>query len=134
MEVTYTTLLNDNNDQLLLQDHIACRTARNTRKIEYVNLTDEDVASLNDEEQLEENSKRVIKVFQDESNKSFFNKYTTSKSANGEVTTAMTIGFSYARNLTNDEARQIYDSIFMRSMFAEVISNYLNNGGNAQQR
>ena len=134
VEVTYTTLLNDNNDQLLLQDHIACRTARNTRKIEYVNLTDEDVASLNDEEQLEENSKRVIKVFQDESNKSFFNKYTTSKSANGEVTTAMTIGFSYARNLTNDEARQIYDSIFMRSMFAEVISNYLNNGGNAQQR
>lgn len=127
VEVTYTTILNDNNDALRLQDHILRRTAKNTRKVEYTDLTDADVESLSGDEELEENSTRVIKVFQDASNKSFFNKYTTSKSVNGEVTTAMTIGFSYARDLTNDEARQVHDQLFMRSLFTEVISNYLNN-------
>lgn len=134
VEVTYTTLINDNNDNLRLQDHVIRRTAKSTQKVEYTNLSDEDVESLNDDEQLEENTTRVIKVFQDASNKSFFNKYTTSKSVNGDVTTAMTIGFSYSRELTNDEARQIHDIMFMRSFFTEVISNYLNNGGNARQR
>lgn len=129
VEVTYTTILNENNDHIELIDHIVKRTAQNTRKVEYVDLSAEDVENLKDDE-MDVNSKRVIKVFQDASNKSFFNKYTISKSANGEVTTAMSIGFSYGRDLTNDESRQINDPMFMRSLFTEVICSYLSNGTN----
>lgn len=131
VEVTYTTILNEDNGNIELQDHIIKSTAQNTRKVEYVDLSAEEVERLKKEGDMESNSKKVIKVFQDASNKSFFNKYTTSKAANGDVTTAMTIGFSYARELTDEEAQLIHDPQFMRSMFAEVIYNYLSNGVNS---
>lgn len=129
IEVSYTTIENVENEELVLQDYIVSRSGKKSSKVEYANVPSEHVNEIvNDNANLTWVTKRVVKIFYDLTNKGAYNTYTITADEDGNISTEMVAKYSYSDEIEPNQIPTIHNPEVMRSHFAEVIRNYLSNG------
>lgn len=135
IEVTLSTLENVDFNQFIRHDLIINSSSKSTQKVEYLNI-DADAAEeiLNDNHDVNAHTTRKVRFFHDLFNKSAYTTYTFSSEDNGVINTVMTTKYSEYDDIEPDQLDTLYDGQTMRNRFARVITNYLSNGEDGQNR
>lgn len=129
IEVSFATLENIDNEQYALSNLILSRSAKKSRKIIYQNVpTDQIGVILNDNRNLQWYEKKLVRIFHDLTNKAAYTTYTITEDENGHIHHVMTAKYSYSEDVAAGDLANIHNPRTMRTNFASVINNYLNNG------
>ena len=135
LEVTLSTIENVDFNQFLRHDLITNSSSKTTQKVEYLNI-EADAAEeiLNDNGDVNAHTTRKVRFFHDAFNKSAYTTYTFSSEENGVVNSVMTTKYSEYDDIGPDQLETLYDAQTMRGRFARVLTNYLSNGVDGQDR
>ncbi len=135
IEVTLSTIENVDFDRFKLHELIVSSSSKSTQKVEYHNI-DADAAEeiLNDNKDVNVSTTRIVRFFHDLLNKHSYTTYTFNSEDNGVINSIMTTKYSEYDEIVPDELRTIYESQNMRNRFARVLTNYLSNGADGQDR
>lgn len=135
LEVTLSTIENVDFNQFLRRDLITNSSSKTTQKVEYLNI-DADAAEeiLNDNGDVNTHTSRKVRLFYDPFNKSAYTTYTFSSEENGVINSVMTTKYSEYDDIEPDMLDTLYDAQTMRARFARVLTNYLSNGADGQDR
>lgn len=135
MEVTLSTIENVDFDQFILHDFIVNCSSKTTKKVEYLNI-EADAAEeiLKDNRDVNAYTTRKVRLFHDPFNKSAYTTYTFSSEDNGVVNSVITTKYSEYDDIEPKQLNTLYDIQAMRSRFAKVLTNYLSNGADGQDK
>ena len=135
LEVTLSTIENVDFNQFLRHDLITNSTSKTTQKVEYLNI-EADAAEeiLNDNGDVNAHTTRKVRFFHDAFNKSAYTTYTFSSEENGVINSVMTTKYSEYDDIEPDQLETLYETQAMRGRFARVLTNYLSNGADGQDR
>ena len=135
LEVTLSTIENVDFNQFIRHDLITNSTSKTTQKVEYLNI-DADAAEeiLNDNGDVNAHTTRKVRFFHDAFNKSAYTTYTFSSEENGVINSVMTTKYSEYDDIEPNQLETLYDAQAMRGRFARVLTNYLSNGVDGQDR
>lgn len=135
VEVTLSKIENVDNDQFVHHDLIVNSSSKSTKKVEYANISPDAAEEiLNDNHDVDANTKRVIRIFHDALNKSAYTTYTVSSEGDGVVNTVMTTKYSDYDDIEPNQMDTLYDQQTMRTRFGRILTNYLSNGADGQDR
>ena len=135
MEVTLSTIENVDFNQFIRHDLIANSTSKTTQKVEYLNIAaDAAEEILNDNGDVNAHTTRRVRFFYDAFNKSAYTTYTFSSEENGVINSVMTTKYSEYDDIEPDQQDTLYDAQAMRGRFVRVLTNYLSNGADGQDR
>lgn len=135
LEVILSTIENVDFNQFIRHDLITNSTSKTTQKVEYLNIAaDAAEEILNDNGDVSTLTTRKVRLFHDAFNKSAYTTYTFSSEENGVINSVMTTKYSEYDDIEQDQLESLYDSQNMRSRFARVLTNYLSNGADGQNR
>lgn len=135
LEVTLSTIENVDFNQFIRHDLIINGSSKSTKKVEYHNIfadTAEEI--LNDNRDVNVHTTRKVRLFLDASNKTAYTTYTFSSEENGVINSVMTTKYSEFDDIEPDQMETLYDAHSMRGRFARVLTNYLSNGADGQNR
>ena len=135
VEVTLSTIENVDNDQFIHHDLIISSSSKSTKKVEYSNISPdaaEDI--LNDNHDVNTRTKRIVRIFHDALNKSAYTTYTASAEEDGVINTIMATKYSDYDDLEPNQMDTLYDQRTMKSRFSRILTNYLSNGADGQNR
>lgn len=135
MEVTLSTIENVDFNQFIRHDLIVNSSSKSTQKVEYVNI-EADAAEeiLNDNRDVNAHTTRKVRLFHDAFNKSAYTTYTFSSEDNGVINSVMTTKYSEYDDVEPNQLDTLYDPQTMRGRFSRVLTNYLSNGADGQDR
>lgn len=135
LEVTLSTIENVDFNQFIRHNLIVNSSSKTTQKVEYLNI-DADAAEeiLNDNGNVNAHTTRKVRFFHDVFNKSAYTTYTFSSEENGVINSVMTTKYSEYDDIEANQQDTLYDAQAMRSRFARVLTNYLSNGADGQDR
>lgn len=135
IEVTLSTIENVDFDQFVRKDLIVNCLSKSTQKVEYLNI-EADAAEeiLNDNKDVNGRTTRKVRFFHNLSNKHAYTTYTFNSEDNGVINSIMTTKYSEYDEIVPDELRTLYEPQIMRGRFARVLTNYLSNGADGQDR
>lgn len=135
IEVTLSTIENVDNNQFICHNLIVKSSSKLTKKVEYVNI---DINSaeeiLRDNHEVNMHTTRKVKIFHDLFNKAAYTAYTFSSEADGLINSILTTKYSEYDDVEPNQMNTLYDSQNMQSRFARVLTNYLSNGADGQDR
>lgn len=129
VEVTYTTIENNEAQNPVLQDYIISTRVKKIKTEVYENLPKADLPQLFSVQRGIGEIKKRIKVFKDRLNKSKYDKYDLTSENQEGIIRPIVSKYSYSYDLGANE--NIYDDGFMLNRFIEVVRNFLNNGQRA---
>ena len=135
VEVTLSTIENVDFNQFIRNDLITSSSSKSTQKVEYLNI-EADAAEeiLNDNHDVNARTTRKVRFFHDAFNKSAYTTYTFSSEDNGVINSVMTTKYSEHDDIEPNQLETIYDVQTMRRRFTRVLTNYLSNGADGQDR
>lgn len=126
VEVQFSVLENGEDQNVSLRNYIVSNKVKKQKVVIYEDVpTDEATELLNDNR--EGWKKKVVKIFKSKDNDRAYQKYVYDTNDNGVLKQAYASKFSYSHQL--EEGDNVYDLMFRRACYIEVINNYLSNGG-----
>ena len=135
VEVTLSTIENVDFNQFVRHDLITNSSSRTTQKVEYLNIAaDAAEEILNDNGDVNAHTSRRVRFFHNAFNKSAYTTYTFSSEDNGVLNSVMTTKYSENDDIEPDQMETLYDVQTMHGRFARVLTNYLSNGVDGQDR
>ena len=135
VEVTLSTIENVDNDQFLHHDLIVSSSSKSTKKVEYANISPDAAEEiLCDNRDVDTMTKRVVRIFHDALNKSAYTTYTATTGEDGAINTIMTTKYSDYDDVEPDQMNTLYDLQTMRIRLSRILTNYLSNGADGQDR
>ncbi len=133
--VTLSTIENVDFNQFIRHDLITNSSSKTTQKVEYLNIAaDAAEEILNDNGDVNAHTTRKVRFFHNAFNKSAYTTYTFSSEENGVINSVMTTKYSEYDDIEPDQQETLYDAQTMRSRFTRVLTNYLSNGADGQDR
>lgn len=136
IEVSYVNVENEENENIVLHEHVIRQKVTTKREIEYNDVPTEDLDMILNEDFVNEvpglldRAKRRIKIFFDRNNKSNYKCIDQKVDDNGNISSLFSAKYSYKIAVSDEEAQRINNNDFMVHHFSEVITNYLTNGDN----
>lgn len=135
VEVTLSTIENVDFNQFIRHDLITSSSSRTTQKVEYLNIASDAAEEiLNDNGDVNAQTTRRVRFFHNAFNKAAYTTYTFSSEENGVLNSVMTTKYSENDDIEIDQLGTLYDVQTMRGRFARVLTNYLSNGADGQDR
>ena len=135
IEVTISKMENVDNDQYVLHNLIVDSSSKSTKKIVYANINGENAEEiLNDRSDVDTRTKKVIRFFHDAHNPSAYTTYTVTSEEDGVFNTIMTTKYSEYDEIEPGDFEHMHVRDVMIGRFTRVLSNYLSNGANGQDR
>lgn len=135
LEVTLSTIENVDFDNFIWHDLITNSSSKSTQKVEYLNIAaDAAEEILNDNGDVNTHTTRKVRFFHNPFNKSAYTTYTFSSEENGVLNSVMTTKYSEYDNIAPEQFDTLYDLQTMRNRFSIVLTNFLSNGADGQDR
>lgn len=135
VEVTLSQVENVEFNQFILSDLIVKSSSKTTQKVEYLNISPDAAEEiLKDNQGVNSHTTRKVRFFHDFFNKSAYTTYTITSEEDGMINTLITTKYSDFDDIEREQLDTLYDAQIMRNRFARVITNYLSNGADGQNR